>query len=110
MRHCLIAAAVLLLAGCTSTTTHQLLSGEIGNTVADVTLVAGQPHSYADMPDGRRVFRWRRPSLVPAGGPECFYTLYAVLDGRPLSLAAWKIVAVDPPSSGCPPLVGTGAA
>jgi hypothetical protein len=95
----------LLLAGCGSTTTHDLLSEEVGRTVADVTLVAGQPHSFADMPDGRRAFRWQRPSLVPTGGPVCFYTLYAVLDGRPLSLAAWDVVEIDPPSPGCPPLV-----
>jgi hypothetical protein len=57
------------------------------------------------MPDGRRAFRWQRPSLVPTGGPVCFYTLYAVLDGRPLSLAAWDVVEIEPPSPGCPPLV-----
>jgi len=103
MRHIRVAIVFLLLAGCTSTSTHQLLSSEVGSTVADVTLTAGQPHSYADMPGGRRAFRWVRPSLAPTGGPECFYTLYAVLDGRPLSLAAWEVVAIDAPSPGCPP-------
>ena len=105
MRHALLSPVLLLLAACTSTTTHDLLSDEVGRTVADVTLVAGQPHSFADMPDGRRAFRWQRPSLVPTGGPVCFYTLYAVLDGRPLSLAAWDVVEMDPPSPGCPSLV-----
>ena len=105
MRCGLITIACLVFAGCTGTTTHQLLSREVGRTVADVTLVAGQPHSFADMRDGRRAFRWQRPSLVPTGGPVCFYTLYAVLDGRPLSLAAWDVVEIDPPSPGCPSLV-----
>ena len=105
MRRFCFPLTFLLLTACTSTTTHDLLSEEVGRTVADVTLVAGQPHSFADMPDGRRAFRWQRPSLVPTGGPVCFYTLYAVLDGRPLSLAAWDVVEIDPSSPGCPALV-----
>ncbi len=109
MRYSLLVVASLLLAGCTSSTTHDLLKREVGRTVAQVTLVAGPPHSYADLPDGRRAFRWQRPSLVPTGGPVCFYTLHALLDGRPLSLAAWEVVDIDPPSPGCPPLVGARA-
>ena len=104
MSHTPFAFLCLFLAGCGSATTYELLKDEVGRTVADVTLVAGQPYSYADLPDGRRAFRWERPSLVPSGGPICFYTLYAVLDGRPLSLAAWDVVAIGPPSPGCPPL------
>ena len=104
MRICFVLLGCLLLAGCTSTTTYDLLRDEVGRTVAHVTLVAGPPHSYADLPDGRRAFRWQRPALVPRGGPICFYTLYAVLDGRPLSLAAWDVVAIEPPSPGCAPL------
>ena len=103
----LLSPVLLLLAGCTSsTTTHQLLSREIGRTIADVTLVAGAPQSSADLPDGRRAFHFQRPSLVPTGGPVCLYTVYATLSGRPLSLAAWDVVAVDPPAPGCAPLVG----
>ena len=105
----LLSPVLLLLAGCTSsTTTHELLSREIGRTIADVTLVAGPPQSSADLPDGRRAFHFQRPSLVPTGGPVCLYTVYATLSGRPLSLAAWDVVAVDPPAPGCAPLVATG--
>jgi hypothetical protein len=31
------------------------------------------------------------------------YTLHAVREGRPESLAAWRVIAVDPPAPGCPP-------
>jgi hypothetical protein len=103
-----LSIALLLLAGCTSTTTHQLLSREIGRTIADVTLVAGTPQSSAQLPDGRRAFHFQRTLLVPTGGPVCLYTVYATLSGRPLSLAAWDVVAVDPPSPGCAPLVVKG--
>ena len=61
MRYGLLSPVLLLLAGCTSTTTHELLSREIGRTIADVTLVAGPPQSSADLPDGRRAFHFQRP-------------------------------------------------
>jgi hypothetical protein len=108
MRYGLLSPVLLLLASCTSTTTHDLLSREIGRTIADVTLVAGPPQSSADLPDGRRAFHFQRPALVPTGGPVCLYTVYATLSGHPLSLAAWDVVAVDPPSPGCAPLVAKG--
>jgi hypothetical protein len=94
---------VLALAGCTSTTTHDLLEREVGRTIADATLVTGPPQFVADLPDGSRRYRWERWSLVPRGGPRCLYTLVAVREGRPESLAAWRVIAVDPPAPGCPP-------
>ena len=98
------AVAAIALAACTtSTTTHDLLAREVGRTIADVTLVAGPPTWVADMPDGRRAFRWERWSLVPRGGPRCLYTLHAAREGRPESLAAWRVVAIEPPAPGCPP-------
>ncbi len=106
MRCGVAALAALALGGCTtSTTTHDLLSREVGRTAADVTLVAGPPWQVADMPDGRRAFRWERWSLVPRGAARCLYTLYAVREGRPESLAAWRVVGIDPPAPGCPPLL-----
>src|SRR5687768_3451377 len=50
----------LALAGCTSTTTHDLLEREVGRTIADATLVAGPPQFVADLPDGSRRYRWER--------------------------------------------------
>lgn len=102
----LVALAALALAACT--TTHDLMQREIGRTIADVTLVAGQPTWVADMPDGSRHYRWERWSLVPRGPPRCLYTLHAAREGRPESLAAWRVVGSDPPAPGCPPLLVTG--
>jgi hypothetical protein len=98
----------LSLAACgTSVTTHDLLSREVGRTIADVTLVAGPPQFVADLPDGSRDYRWERWSLVPRGGPRCLYTLHTVQEGRPASLASWRVVGIDPPAPGCPPLLAT---
>jgi hypothetical protein len=98
----------LLLAACgTSVTTHDLLSREVGRTIADVALVAGPPQFVADLPDGSRDYRWERWSLVPRGGPRCLYTLHTVQEGRPASLASWRVVGIDPPAPGCPPLLAT---
>jgi hypothetical protein len=107
MRCALLALIALASAGCTSTTTHDLLEREVGRTIADVTLVAGPPQFVADMPDGSRRYRWERWALVPRGGPRCLYTLHAVREGRPASLAAWRVVAIDPPAPGCVPLPRT---
>jgi hypothetical protein len=68
-----------------------------------VTLVAGLPHSVADLPDGRRAFRWERWALVPRGGPRCTFTLYAEREGRPQSLAAWRVVEIKAPAHRCGP-------
>ena len=59
-----------------------------------------------DLPDGRRVYQWRRARLVPRGGGPCTYTLYAVREGRPQSLASWRVVGIEVPGPGCEPLVG----
>ena len=100
----LFGISALLLAGLFEPeTTWELLEEEVGRTVADVTLVAGLPHSVADLPDGRRAFRWERWALVPRGGPRCTYTLYAERRGRPESLAAWRVVEIEPPAPGCGP-------
>jgi hypothetical protein len=93
----------LALTACTRITTHELLEREVGRTIADTTLVAGPPQFVADLPDGSRRYRWERWSLVPRGGPRCLYTLHAVREGRPESLAAWRVIAVDPPAPECPP-------
>ena len=105
MRYRLLCLALVVVGGCgTPRTTWELLDEEVGRTIAEVTLVAGMPHSIADLPDGRRAFRWERWGLVPRGGLRCVYTLYAVSEGRPQSLAAWRVVTIDPPAVGCGPL------
>jgi hypothetical protein len=104
MRCALFALIALASAGCASETTHHLLAREVGRTIADVTLVAGPPQFVADMPDGTRRYRWERWALVPRGGPRCLYTLHAVREGRPASLAAWRVVAIEPPAPGCHPV------
>ena len=55
-------------------------------------------------PDGRRVYQWRRARLVARGGGPCTYTVYAVSEGRSQSLAAWRVVEIEPPEPGCEPL------
>lgn len=105
MRYGLFSMAALMLAGCVTSTNYTLLQREVGRTVADVTLVAGQPEQFADLPGGRRLYQWRRPALVPRGGPLCLYTLTAESEGRPQSLAAWRVVSIAPPSPGCGPLL-----
>jgi hypothetical protein len=103
MRAGLLALSFLALSGCVSATTHEMLSHEVGRTIADATLVAGPPDSWADMPDGSRAFLWELPVLVPTSPERCLYTLYAVLEGRPESLAAWRVVAIEPPAPSCAP-------
>ena len=105
VRYAVVGLAALMLAGCVTSTNYTLLSREVGRTVADVTLVAGQPHQYADLPGGKRLYQWRRPALVPRGGPLCVYTLTAQSEGRAQSLAAWRVVSIAPPSPGCGPLL-----
>ena len=105
MRYGLFSLLVLSLGGCVTATNYTLLNREVGRTVADVTLVAGQPYQVADLPDGRRLYRWRRPALVPRGGPLCLYVLTAEREGRPQSLAAWRVVSIAPPVPGCGPLL-----
>lgn len=104
MRCALGALLVFVLGGCTSSTHWALLHREQGRTVADVTLVAGEPDMLADLPDGRRIYQWRRSHLVPRGGPVCVYTLYAEREGRPQSLAAWRVTGIEVPEPGCEPL------
>jgi hypothetical protein len=104
----IVAAATVLvftLAGCTPPTTGQLLHREVGRTIADVTLVAGQPEAFFITPEGMRGYRWTRPHLTPTGGRRCTYTLYAVREGRPRSLAAWRVVGSGLPEPGCGPLI-----
>lgn len=98
--------SVVVLAGLIGPpeTTWDLFEREVGRTIADATLVAGLPHSVADMPDGRRAFRWERWSLNPRGGIRCKYTLVAERKGRPESLAAWHVVEIEPAAPGCGPL------
>ena len=105
----LFGVSAFLLAGLFGPqTTWELLEEEVGRTVADVTLVAGLPHAIADLPDGRRAFRWERWALVPRGGPRCTFTLYAKQEGRPESLAAWRVVEIEPPTPGCGPAEDAG--
>lgn len=100
----LLGVSALVLAGLFGPDwTWEVLEEEIGRTVADVTLVAGMPHSVADLPDGRRAFRWQRWALDPRGGPRCLFTLYAEREGRPESLAAWRVVEIEPPTPECGP-------
>ena len=105
MRGGLLSLAALMLGGCVASTNYTLLSREVGRTVADVTLVAGQPYQFADLPGGRRLYQWRRPALAPRGGPLCTYTLTAQSEGRAQSLAAWRVVSIAPPTPGCGPLL-----
>lgn len=105
MRVGLFSVVGLLLAGCASATQWELLQDEVGRTIADVTLVAGMPYKVGDLPDGRRVYQWRRARLVARGGGPCTYTVYAVSEGRPQSLAAWRIVEIETPEPGCEPPV-----
>ena len=100
----LVAVAVLILTGCASRTNWEVLEAEIGRSIADVTLVAGTPDRIADLPGGRRIYEWSRWHLVPRGGGRCIYRLHAVLKGQPQSLAAWRVVAIEPPAPGCGPL------
>lgn len=103
--HRLFSVSAVVLAGFFGhdETTFQLLQREVGRTVADVTLTAGLPDEIADMPDGRRAFRWQRWSLNPRGGSRCNYTLLAEQEGSPESLAAWRVVEIEPPAPGCGP-------
>jgi len=105
MRIALIALAGVLLTGWTPETNWELLEREIGNTVADVTLVAGQPDAYFVVREGIRGYRWNRPHRVPHDDRRCIYTLYARQEGRARSLAAWRVVGIAPPTRGCGPLV-----
>ncbi len=104
MRVGLFTLFVLLFTGCTSATQWHVLRGELGRTIADVTLVAGMPDMVGDLPDGRRIYQWRRAHLVPRGGGPCTYSLIAVSEGRPQSLAAWRVVGIEVPEPGCAPL------
>ena len=105
MRFGLFSLTVLLLGGCVTATNYTNIRREVGGTVADVTLVAGQPRQYADLPGGRRLYQWRRSALVPRGGPICTYTVTAESKGRDQSLAAWRVISIAPPSPGCGPLL-----
>jgi hypothetical protein len=100
----------LALAGCLPVTNWEVLHREVGHTVAEVTLVAGQPLSHFDAADGLRGFRWERSHLAPRGGKRCLYTLYARREGRARSLAAWRVVGSALPPEGCGPLVVAKAA
>ena len=104
MRVGLLSLVGLLLAGCAGATQWELLEDEVGRTVADVTLIAGMPYKVGDLPDGRRVYQWRRARLVARGGGPCTYSVYAVSEGRPQSLAAWRVVEIATPEPGCGPL------
>ena len=96
---------LLVLSACgTAETNWEELQDEIGRTIADVTLVAGMPQRVGDLPGGRRVYEWDRWHLVPRGGRRCTYRLFAISEGRPQSLAAWRVVAIDEPRPGCGPL------
>ena len=97
--------ALPALSGCVPETNWALLHRQQGRTIADVTLVAGQPDAFFVTPEGMRGYRWTRPHLVPTGGRRCVYTLYAVQQGRPQSLAAWLVVGSALPEPGCGPLV-----
>lgn len=103
MRAGLFAFSALALTGCVSASTHGMLAREVGGTIADATLVAGPPDSWSDLPDGGRAFVWELPVLVATSPERCLYTLYAVLEGRPDSLAAWRVVDIEPPAPSCAP-------
>ena len=107
MRPALIAVLCLTLGGCTSAAQWDVFEAQIGRTVADVTLVAGTPDEIGDLPEGRRVFAWKRAKLVPRGWGPCEYRLTAVREGRPESLAAWRVVSIDDPAPGCAPAEGS---
>ena len=81
--------------------TWDLMAREVGSSVAHVTLVAGPPDGFADMPDGSRAFYCQDQALAPRGGALCTFTLYATSNGQPSILAAWKVVAIEPPTPGC---------
>jgi hypothetical protein len=95
----------LALGGCVPETSAELLHEQSGQTIADVTLVAGQPDAFFVTPEGMRGYRWSRPHLVPTGGRRCIYTLYAVQEGRAHSLASWRVVGSEVPEPGCGPLL-----
>jgi hypothetical protein len=50
------------------------------------------------------MYQWERAHLVPRGGGPCIYTLFAISEGRPESLAAWRVVGIELPEAGCEPL------
>ena len=102
MRHGIIIALVLFDVGGCSASTSQALHGEIGESVAHATLVAGSPDSFHDLADGRRAFQWYKWELSSQGGPRCVYTAYAELNGQEKSLAAWQVVDVGVEGDGCP--------
>ena len=104
MRVGLFSLIVLAIAGCSTGSQWREFHEELGRTIAHVTLVAGLPHRVADLPDGRRIYQWERAHLVPRGGGPCTYTLYAVREGRPQSLAAWRVIGIEYPEPGCEPL------
>ena len=75
-----------------------VLQGEIGRTIAQATLVAGTPRSFVDVDGVRKAYRWELPAY--GLGPRCLYTLYAEREGSPQSLAAWRVVGIEPPHLG----------
>src|SRR3954453_19161224 len=87
---------MLALTGCnTPETTFDLLSGEVGESVADATLMAGTPVASHALAHDRRAFVWDRPILVPTGPKRCRFTAYAVRTGEEKSLAAWQITQIE---------------
>src|SRR4051812_21970698 len=82
-------------------TTFDLLSDEVGSSIADATLVAGMPDWQHDLPSGQRAFVWNRPILVPTSPHRCNFTAYAVrTTGDDDSLAAWEITQIAAPARG----------
>ena len=101
MRGIIVIALALSGANECSASTTQALRGEIGDSVAHAQLVAGSPHSFYDLPDGRRAFQWHKWEFTSQGGPRCLYTAYAELHGQEHILAAWRNVVVDVEGDGC---------
>jgi hypothetical protein len=101
MRYAIVVALALFGASGCSASTSEALREEIGDSVAHAQLIAGSPHSFYDLPDGRRAFQWHKWEWTSQGGPRCLYTAYANLEGEENSLAAWRIVEVDVEGDGC---------
>ena len=82
-------------------TSWDLMAREVGRSVAHATLSAGPPDGFSNLPDGDRAYHWQMPALIPRGGPQCTFTLYASNDGQRNILAGWKVIAIEPPAPEC---------
>lgn len=110
-----LAATLLVLAGCAS----EIMKGYVGRDITDVVLDYGPPSNVVELPDGRTAFQWSRTTSYTAptttniygygnyasattygGGTsysECLYTLFA----KPNPQNSFTVVGFKEPDFWC---------